>query len=131
MTSAGSPRAWTGNLVRLRAGGDTCFLRLDAGGVEVAGIAGPRPPSVTFAQYLDQDGGPDALEFLRAHDVVDVEYTSEQAAWGVDAPDRRLVARGCTLEAVTFVELQGGEALRFSLKAQRLTGDLVPGLEPE
>lgn len=121
------PRVYHPTYIRFVAAeaGESLLPKLDLGTTEFSGLAGTTKPRVTFSQFISVGEEPDVLAFLRKHDVVDITYTTEETGWG--GKDRTLTARSCRLEDVTLVEVTGGVALQYVLRAERMEGDLLGG----
>jgi hypothetical protein len=110
--------------LRLAAGGETLHVEYDCGDVQIDGLGLSGLHLVTYSELFSVSRTSPSLMFFRRHGGrgVDVEYTIEATAYGV--ADRDITARACTLVGVSLVERDNGTALRYTLAAERLEGNL-------
>ena len=119
-------------VVRLRAGEASVVLTYDRGDLVVGNLLLRGPHPVSFSAFVTGSGldpnGSEMVGFLRAHEIVDVEYKLEGSDFG--GVDRSLTVHGCRCIDVDFRESMGGNTVVFSLVGERVTGDLLPWLDP-
>ncbi len=116
-----------GNL-RLRVPGGACVsCKYDLGDLVVSNLLGRGPHQVSFSSYLTlRSAGDEVVEFLRQHELVEVEYTLDLTDYG--PLDRTLVVHDCRPLDVSFRESNDGNRIVFILQGDRVSGDLVSWL---